>query len=129
MTEQLHNAPPPEEAPGRRITAASPDRRLLVVALGGNALLRRGQELTEKNQRENVRLAVRALAPLARHDLVITHGNGPQVGLLALEAACYTAVEPYALDVLGSESEGMIGYSLSRSWVTCYRRSGASPRC
>lgn len=86
------------------------DGRVVVVALGGNALLRRGQALTEKNQRENVRLAVRALVPLARHDLVITHGNGPQVGLLALEAASYTAVEPYALDVLGSESEGMIGY-------------------
>lgn len=95
---------------GSAAAEAGPDRRLMVVALGGNALLRRGQALTESNQRQNIRAAARALLPLAEHDLVITHGNGPQVGLLALEAACYTGVEPYALDVLGSESEGMIGY-------------------
>ncbi len=87
----------------------------LVVALGGNALLKRGQPLTEKTQRENVRVAARALAPLAReHSLVITHGNGPQVGLLALEAAAYTGVEPYTLDVLNAESEGMIGYMIEQ---------------
>jgi len=83
----------------------------VVAALGGNALLRRGQPLTAENQRENVARACAALAPIARdHELVITHGNGPQVGLLALEADAYHAVKPYPLDVLGAESQGMIGY-------------------
>jgi carbamate kinase len=62
----------------------------IVVALGGNALLQRGQEPSAENQRENVRIAAEALAPLARdHELVITHGNGPQVGLLALQDLAY----------------------------------------
>lgn len=87
----------------------------IVVALGGNALLKRGEPLTVQNQRENVRVAARALAPLAReHQLTITHGNGPQVGLLALEAAAYTGVEAYTLDVLSAESEGMIGYMIEQ---------------
>jgi carbamate kinase len=87
----------------------------IVVALGGNALLKRGEPLTERNQRENVKVAARALAPLARdYRLIITHGNGPQVGLLALEAASYTGVEAYALDVLSAESEGMIGYMIEQ---------------
>ena len=87
----------------------------IVVALGGNALLKRGEPLTEQNQRENVKVAARALAPLAReHSLIITHGNGPQVGLLALEAAAVTGVEPYTLDVLSAESEGMIGYMIEQ---------------
>jgi carbamate kinase len=87
----------------------------VVVALGGNALLRRGQPLTAANQRENARAACRALAPVAReHDLVVSHGNGPQVGLLALQGAAYTAVDTYPLDVLGAQTEGMIGYVLQQ---------------
>lgn len=87
----------------------------IVVALGGNALLRRGEPLTADNQRKNVRIAAEALAPLAReHQLVITHGNGPQVGLLALQSAAYTAVESYPLDVLGAETQGMIGYMIEQ---------------
>ena len=87
----------------------------VVVALGGNALLRRGQPLTAENQRENARAACKALAPLALgHELVISHGNGPQVGLLALQGSAYTEVEPYPLDVLGSQTEGMIGYILQQ---------------
>jgi carbamate kinase len=87
----------------------------IVVALGGNALLKRGEPPTEKAQRENVRVAARALAPLAReHSLIVTHGNGPQVGLLALEAAAHTGIEPYALDVLSAESEGLIGYMIEQ---------------
>ena len=83
----------------------------LVVALGGNALLRRGQPLEAEVQRANLREAARALAGLAvENELVLTHGNGPQVGLLALEADAYQDVEPYPLDVLGAESQGMIGY-------------------
>ena len=87
----------------------------VVVALGGNALLRRGQPMTEQNQRENVKTAARSLAAIAQeHTLVITHGNGPQVGLLALQNAAYTHVESYPLDVLGAESEGMIGYLIEQ---------------
>ena len=87
----------------------------VVVALGGNALLRRGQALTEENQIENVKVAAEHLAPIAcDHELVISHGNGPQVGLLALQEAAYTAVPEYPLDVLGAETQGMIGYLVSR---------------
>jgi len=85
------------------------------VALGGNALLRRGQELNAENQRENIRAAAAELAKVhKRHQLVIAHGNGPQVGLLALMDAHYTAVEPYPLDVLGAETVGMIGYMIEQ---------------
>jgi carbamate kinase len=87
----------------------------ILVALGGNALLRRGEALTAENQRRNVRLAAEALAPLgAEHQLVISHGNGPQVGLLALQSAAYAQVEAYPLDVLGAQSEGMIGYMIEQ---------------
>jgi carbamate kinase len=87
----------------------------IVVALGGNALLRRGQEPTAANQRDNVRIAAEALAPLARdHELVITHGNGPQVGLLALQDLAYREQANYPLDVLGAETEGMIGYQIEQ---------------
>ena len=88
---------------------------LVVVALGGNALLRRGQPMTAQNQRENVRTAAQALAPVAaEHDLVVGHGNGPQVGLLALQGAAYTTVETYPLDVLDAETEGAIGYMIEQ---------------
>jgi carbamate kinase len=87
----------------------------LVVALGGNALLRRGEPAEAAIQRQRVLDAASALAALAQeHELVITHGNGPQVGLLALEAAAYEDVAPYPLDVLGAESQGMIGYLLGQ---------------
>jgi carbamate kinase len=87
----------------------------VVVALGGNALLRRGQPLTAENQRENARAACRALAPLAgEHELVVSHGNGPQVGLLALQGNAYKAVETYPMDVLGAQTEGMIGYLIQQ---------------
>ena len=87
----------------------------IVVALGGNALLRRGQPLTAENQRVNARAACKALAPLAlEHELVISHGNGPQVGLLALQGSAYTEVEPYPLDLLGAQTEGMIGYLIQQ---------------
>jgi carbamate kinase len=87
----------------------------VVAALGGNALLRRGQELSAENQRVNARAACKALAPVAlEHELVISHGNGPQVGLLALQGSAYTAVDTYPLDVLGAQTEGMIGYMLQQ---------------
>jgi carbamate kinase len=88
---------------------------LVVIALGGNALLRRGQPMTEGQQRANVKIAAQALADIAReHTIVITHGNGPQVGLLALQSAAYTEVEPYPLDALGAQTEGMIGYLIEQ---------------
>jgi carbamate kinase len=88
---------------------------LVVTALGGNALLRRGEPMTAENQRQNVRIAARALAPVAaEHQLVIGHGNGPQVGLLALQGAAYAKVETYPLDVLGAQTEGMIGYMIEQ---------------
>src|SRR6187551_2789192 len=87
----------------------------IVVALGGNALLRRGQPMTADNQRANVRVAAEALAPVAlEHELVVSHGNGPQVGLLALQGAAYKDVETYPLDVLGAQTEGMIGYLIEQ---------------
>ena len=83
----------------------------LLIALGGNALLRRGEAMSAENQRKNIRLAAETLAPLGgTNELIVTHGNGPQVGLLALQAAAYTKVEAYPLDVLGAQTEGMIGY-------------------
>jgi carbamate kinase len=87
----------------------------IVAALGGNALLRRGEPMTAENQRANVAMAARALLPIAlEHDLILTHGNGPQVGLLALQNAAYRPDEPYPLDILDAETEGMIGYLLEQ---------------
>jgi carbamate kinase len=86
-----------------------------VIALGGNALLKRGEPMTAEVQRGNVKLAAPGLAAVAGdHELVLSHGNGPQVGLLALQAAAYEDVEPYPLDVLGAQTEGMIGYMLEQ---------------
>jgi carbamate kinase len=87
----------------------------IVVALGGNALLQRGQPMTADQQRANIRTAATQLAPIAQgNELVISHGNGPQVGLLALQAAAYEEVEAYPLDVLGAQTEGMIGYMIEQ---------------
>jgi carbamate kinase len=87
----------------------------VVVALGGNALLRRGQAMTVDNQRENVRVACDRLVPIAeQHELIISHGNGPQIGLLALEEAAYGQVPESPLDVLGAETQGMIGYLIEQ---------------
>ncbi|TPL43244.1 carbamate kinase [Mesorhizobium sp. B2-4-6] len=88
---------------------------LIVTALGGNALLRRGEPMTAENQRNNVKRAASALAALIGegHSLVITHGNGPQVGLLALQAAAMNG-SAFPLDVLGAESAGMIGYVIEQ---------------
>lgn len=91
---------------------------LVVTALGGNALLRRGEPADVSTQRGNVTAAVEAIAAVAaEHDVVVTHGNGPQVGLLALQGEAYEEVDPYPLDVLGAETEGMIGYLLEQELV------------
>lgn len=87
----------------------------VVVALGGNALQRRGEPMTVAAQRANVAEACEALAPVAaEHELVVSHGNGPQVGLLALQAAAYDEVSAYPFDVLGAQTEGMIGYFIEQ---------------
>ena len=91
-------------------------RPLVVVALGGNALLRRGEPLDACAQRRNVEHAAAAIAELAAgHRVVVTHGNGPQVGLLALQSEACAEAPAYPLDVLGAESEGMIGYMLEQA--------------
>ncbi|MCA1408323.1 carbamate kinase [Ensifer sp. IC3342] len=89
---------------------------LIVVALGGNALLRRGEPMTAENQRANIRRAAVVLGELVRagHSLVITHGNGPQVGLLALQSAATPDADAFPLDVLDAESAGMIGYVIEQ---------------
>src|SRR5664279_2927394 len=88
---------------------------LIVAALGGNALLRRGEPLEAETAQRNAKVAAESLAAVAReHRLVVTHGNGPQIGLLALQSEAYTDVRSYPLDVLGAESEGMIGYFLEQ---------------
>lgn len=88
---------------------------LIVIALGGNALLQRGEPLESELQRKNVKETARAIARLAKeHQVVICHGNGPQVGLLALQNCAYTQVKPYPLDVLDAESQGMIGYLIQQ---------------
>ncbi len=90
---------------------------LLVVALGGNALLKRGESLDAKNQLENVKIAAQSIGALikAGHQVVICHGNGPQVGLLALQSEAYKKVEAYPFDVLNAESQSMIGYMLQQA--------------
>jgi carbamate kinase len=99
---------------------------LVVVALGGNALLRRGDPADVEVQRANVTTAVQAIVELAsEHDVVVTHGNGPQVGLLARQGEAYPEAKPYPLDVLGAETEGMIGYLLDQELVN--RLKGRRP--
>ena len=94
----------------------SAPRPLIVVALGGNALLRRGEPLDAVTQRRNVEQAASSIAELAEDNrVVVTHGNGPQVGLLALQSEASAETPPYPLDVLGAESEGMVGYMIEQA--------------
>jgi carbamate kinase len=87
----------------------------IVIALGGNALLRRSDPMTTEVQRRNVAVAAQAIAPLAaEHSIVVVHGNGPQVGLLSLQTEAYHDAEPYPLDVLDAGTQGMIGYLIQQ---------------
>lgn len=92
---------------------------LIVIALGGNALLQRGQPLEAELQRYNISVAAHAIAGLIAegHRVVITHGNGPQVGLLALQSEAYTEVAPYPFDILNAETQSMIGYMLQQAII------------
>ena len=88
-------------------------KKTVVVALGGNALLRRGEPLEAETQRQNIITAAMTIAEIAKeYNVILVHGNGPQVGLLALQGLEYKKVSPYPLDVLGAETQGMIGYML-----------------
>ncbi|MFL7031888.1 carbamate kinase [Vibrio lentus] len=92
-------------------------KQTVVVALGGNALLRRGEPLEADVQRRNIETAVKTISEIAKvYNVVLVHGNGPQVGLLALQGLEYKKVNPYPLDVLGSETQGMIGYMLMQEF-------------
>jgi carbamate kinase len=92
----------------------------VVIALGGNALLKRGEPMEAGVQRRNVTAASEAVARIARrHSVVVTHGNGPQVGLLALQAESYAPVRPYPLDMLGAQTEGLIGYLIEQELMRC----------
>jgi len=87
----------------------------VVVALGGNAILRRDQQMTIDNQRASIADACGPLARIAAdHELVVSHGNGPQIGLLAQQAAAYDHISEYPFDVLGASTEGMIGYLIEQ---------------
>ena len=87
----------------------------ILVALGGNALLKRGEPLTMEAQWQNTRVAARALEGIARnHQLVLTHGNGPQIGLLAMQSVTSKDIEPYPLHVMGAATAGMIGYMIEQ---------------
>jgi carbamate kinase len=87
----------------------------IVIALGGNALLQRGQPPEADIQKANIQVAAKAIAEVAQYyPVVVTHGNGPQVGLLALQGECEKSCKPYSLDILGAETEGMIGYLLEQ---------------
>src|SRR6476646_689161 len=100
-------------ADGKVDERRDPEAMRILLALGGNALLRRGEPASEPNQRRNVETAAAAVATLAaEHELIVTHGNGPQVGLLALQNESFADVPPYPLDVLDAESEGMVGHML-----------------
>ncbi len=118
-------SPTASTTPSEPRTACTPSRRSwsppwgtdavrVVAALGGNALLARGERPGAQVQERHAQAAVVALSPLAHeHELVVTHGNGPQVGLLALESAADPALsQPYPFDVLGAQTQGMIGYWL-----------------
>lgn len=92
-------------------------KQTVVVALGGNALLKRGEPLEADVQRRNIEIAVNTISEIAKeYNVVLVHGNGPQVGLLALQGLEYKKVSPYPLDVLGSETQGMIGYMLMQEF-------------
>ena len=98
----------------------------IVIALGGNALLKRGEPMTAENQRENVKTACAQIARVYDgNQLIITHGNGPQVGLLALQNNAYKEVPMYPLDVLGAETVGMIGYMIQQELSNAVPRSAS----
>src|SRR3954452_6823737 len=115
LARRSHSTPSRSSVADREELTGRIDAMRVVVALGGNALLKRGEPMTAEVQRRNVNTAARAIAPIAsEHQVVISHGNGPQVGLLALQGAAYKPEEAYPLDVLGAQTEGSIGYMIEQ---------------
>jgi carbamate kinase len=97
----------------------------IVIAMGGNALLRRGEVMSAQNQLQNMQRAALSLARVcANNQVAIVHGNGPQIGLLALTAEAYTQTPAYPLDVLGAESQGMIGYIIAQALGNAMQAQG-----
>lgn len=89
---------------------------IIVVAVGGNALLQRGEVMSCENQQKSIAQTASSLAELSKnYRLVIVHGNGPQVGLLSLQNNAYKDCPPYPFDVLGAETQGMIVFDSTRS--------------
>lgn len=107
----------------RYLGGSAAPRPHVVVALGGNALLQRGEPMTMDRQRRNMEVGMQSLRTvLQEHTVTIVHGNGPQVGLLCLETMAYqreTGLEAISLDVLDAETQGMIGYLLEQTIQTC----------
>lgn len=100
-------------------------KKRIVIALGGNALLQRGEILSAENQRRSIQVFAEMAAELARdYQLVIVHGNGPQVGLLALQNAAYKESPVWPLDILVAESQGMIGFAITQELASS---AGNSP--
>lgn len=100
-------------------------KKKLVIALGGNALLQRGEILSAENQQRSIQLFAQRVTTLARdYQLVIVHGNGPQVGLLALQNAAYTESPAWPLDILVAESQGMIGVAIAQALT---QNAGSAP--
>jgi carbamate kinase len=92
----------------------------IVIALGGNALLQRGEPLSADNLLKNVNKVAEKIARVAKkHEVLLVHGNGPQVGLLALQNEAYKEVPPYPFDILSAQTQGMIGYVLQQ-WIGNY---------
>lgn len=94
------------------------ERDHIMVALGGNALLKRGEDMTQENQQRNIREGIASLTQVVKdYNVTLVHGNGPQVGLLVLHGAKYeetTKLRPMKLDVLDAETEGMVGYLIEQ---------------
>lgn len=91
-------------------------KKKIVIALGGNALLQRGEILSAENQQRSIQVFAEMASELARdYQLVIVHGNGPQVGLLALQNAAYKESPAWPLDILVAESQGMIGFAIAQA--------------
>jgi len=98
------------------MTPSAPRNPVLLVALGGNALIRKGQLGTVNEQFENLMLPIVQIARLSRHyRIIITHGNGPQVGNLLLQQECCDQVPKLPLEILVAQTEGQIGYMIESS--------------
>ncbi|MBI2106467.1 carbamate kinase [Candidatus Woesearchaeota archaeon] len=100
-------------------------KKTIVIALGGNALLQKGEEETASNLIKNIKEACKNIAPIAKHyNIVISHGNGSEIGYLLLQnEIARNKIAPMPLDILGAESQGLIGYPLEEQLLNELRRN------